>query len=172
MSLQPAGGDLLEVDPELLEQLAFRSQLRYLFRRALTALDAAAAEFGLTPMGYHAVLVLGGAGPAGISEQELVDHLASSRAHTSVLARSLVEQGLIERGPVGTDRRRVTLRLTRRGWQVVAEIAEHHRLRMRELVEGWDPGAFEQLLERIMTVYLGLEGKVRVERPEPTRENS
>ncbi|MHB1525341.1 MAG: MarR family winged helix-turn-helix transcriptional regulator [Candidatus Dormibacteria bacterium] len=171
MNPQPAEGGEVEVDPALLEQLAFRSQLRYLFRRAMTALDATAAEFGLSPMGYHAVLVLGGAGPAGIPEQELVDHLASSRAHTSVLARSLVEQGLIERGPVGPDRRRVTLRLTRPGWQVVAKIADHHRLRMRELVEGWDPSAFEQLMERIMSVYLGLEGRVRVERLEPTSEN-
>jgi len=172
VSLQPAVEPGLEVDPELLQQLAFRSQLRYIFRRALTALDAAAAELGLSTMGYHAVLVLGGAGPAGISEQELVDQLSSSRAHTSVLARSLVEQGLIERGPTGKDRRRVTLRLTRRGWEVVAEIAERHRIRMQALVEGWDPSAFEELLERIMLVYLGLEGRVRVERLEPTKESS
>jgi hypothetical protein len=55
---------------------------------------------------------------------------------------------------------------------VGAEIAERHRLRMRELVEGWDPSAFEELLERIMLVYLGLEGRVRVERLEPSRESS
>jgi DNA-binding MarR family transcriptional regulator len=161
-----------EVDPDLLEQLAFRSQLRYIFRRALTALDATAAEFGLSPMGYHAVLVLGGAGPGGIAEQELVDHLASSRAHTSVLARSLARQGLVERCPTGKDRRRVTLRLTPEGWSVVEGIATHHRERLRELVEGWDPSAFEELLERIMTVYLGLEGKVRVERLEPVRKQT
>lgn len=172
MSLNRSGDEGFPIDPALLEQLAFRSQLRYIFRRALTALDTAASELGLSTMGYHAVLVLGGAGPAGISEQELVDQLASSRAHTSVLARSLIEQGLIERGPLGKDRRRVNLRLTRRGWEVVAEIAERHRLRMRELVEGWDPSAFEELLERIMLVYLGLEGRVRVERLEPSRESS
>jgi hypothetical protein len=39
---------------------------------------------------------------------------------------------------------------------------------MRELVDGWDPSAFEQILERIMVVYLGLEGRVRVEKLEPT----
>ena len=155
------------VDAALVEQLAFRSQLRYIFRRALTALDASAAEFGLTPMSYHAVLVLGGAGPRGLAEQDLVDHLASSRAHTSVLARSLVEAGLIQRCPLGRDRRRVTLRLTQSGWEVVERIALSHRERMRSLVEGWDPAAFEQLLERIMAVYLGIDGRVRVERLEP-----
>jgi hypothetical protein len=55
---------------------------------------------------------------------------------------------------------------------VVEGIATHHRERLRELVEGWDPSAFEELLERIMTVYLGLEGKVRVERLEPVRKQS
>jgi MarR family transcriptional repressor of emrRAB len=153
-----------------LEQLAFRSQLRYIFRRALTTLDGTAAEFGLSPMGYHALLVLGGAGPGGIAEQELVDHLASSRAHTSVLARSLARQGLVERGPTGTDRRRVTLRLTGDGWSVVEGIATYQRDRLQQMVEGWDPSAFEALLERIMSVYLGLEGKVRVERLEPVRK--
>lgn len=161
----------IEVNPELLAQLAFRSQLRDIFRRALTALDATAAEFGLSPMGYHAVLVLGGAGPGGMAEQELVEHLASSRAHTSVLAKALVQAGLVERCPLGPDRRRVTLRLTAHGWGVVERIAQHHRDRLRELVEGWDPSAFEELLERIMSVYLGLEGRVRVERLEPVGEH-
>ncbi len=155
------------VDPGLVEQLAFRSQLRYIFRRALTALDASAAEFGLTPMSYHAVLVLGGAGPSGLAEQELVAQLASSRAHTSVLARGLAEAGLVERCPTGHDRRRVTLRLTPAGWEVVERIALSHRQRMRALVEGWDPAAFESLLERIMSVYLGIDGRVRVEGLEP-----
>lgn len=158
-----------EPDSELLEQLAFRSQLRYFFRRALTALDATAAEFGLSPMGYHAVLVLGGAGTAGLGEQEMVEHLASSPAHTSVLVRQLVSLGLIERRRGGQDRRRVSLRLTPKGWAVVAQIAGEHRRRLHSLVEGWDPRAFESLLERIMTVYLGLEGRVRVE-PVPDAE--
>ncbi|MGH7667791.1 MAG: MarR family winged helix-turn-helix transcriptional regulator [Candidatus Dormibacteria bacterium] len=152
-----------EVSPELLEQLAFRSQLRFLFRRALTALDAAAQDAGLTPLGYHAVLVLGGAGPEGVQEQELVEQLASSRAHISVLSRSLSAAGLVSRQPWPEDRRRIVLRLTEKGWGVVAEIAARHRERMRELVAGWDPSAFERILERIMEVYLGLEGRVRVE---------
>jgi DNA-binding MarR family transcriptional regulator len=156
------------VDRQLVEELAFRSQLRYIFRRALTALDSTAGDFGLSPMGYHAVLVLGGAGPDGLAEQELVEHLASSRAHTSVLAKTLVQSGLVERCPLGPDRRRVTLRLTPAGWVVVEQIAERHRERLRELVEGWDPGALEHLLERIMSVYLGLDGRVRVERLEPS----
>ncbi|MGH7640051.1 MAG: MarR family winged helix-turn-helix transcriptional regulator [Candidatus Dormibacteria bacterium] len=156
------------VGPELLEQLAFRSQLRYIFRRALTSLDGTAQEFGLTPLGYHAVLVLGGAGLEGVQEQELVEQLSSSRAHISVLAHSLLEQGLISRTPWSQDRRRMVLRLTDRGWQVVADIASRHRQRMQELVQGWDPSAFEQILERIMDVYLGLEGRVRVE-PFPRR---
>lgn len=149
---------------ELVEQLAFRSQLRYVFRRALTMLDAAASEAGLTPLGYHAVLVLGGSGAAGVPEQELVEQLASSRAHISVLSRSLLESGLVQRTQLPADRRRIVLRLTDRGWEVVARIAERHRERLRELVEGWDPSAFEQVMERIMDVYLGLPGRVRVER--------
>lgn len=154
----------LTPDPDLLEQLAFRSQLRYFYRRAISALDAAAAEFGLSPMGYHAILVLGGSGPEGMWEHELIDNLASSSAHTSVLTRQLVNRGLVERDREGADRRRVHLRLSPEGWRVVAVIARQHRERLHELVEGWDPRAFEALLERIMRVYLGLEGRVRVER--------
>lgn len=154
-------------EPDLLEQLAFRSQLRYVFRRALSAMDSAAAEFGLSPMGYHAVLVLGGAGAEGMWEHELIDNLASSSAHTSVLTRQLVKLGLVERDREGPDRRRVHLNLSQEGWRVVSVIAARHRERLRELVQGWDPSAFETLLERIMRVYLGLEGRVRVEGLEP-----
>jgi DNA-binding MarR family transcriptional regulator len=160
------------VGPELIEQLAFRSQLRYVFRRAVTMLDAAASEAGLTPLGYHAVLVLGGAGLEGVPEQELVEQLASSRAHISVLSRSLLEAGLITRTPLPSDHRRIVLSLTDEGWAVVAKIAQRHRERMRELVDGWEPSAFEQVLERIMDVYLGLEGRVRVERLEPVPDRA
>jgi DNA-binding MarR family transcriptional regulator len=135
-------------------------------------LDAAAAEAGLTPLGYHAVLVLGGSGLEGVPEQELVEQLASSRAHISVLSRSLLEDGLINRTPLPADHRRIVLSLTDKGWAVVAQIAQRHRERMRELVDGWDPSAFEQVLERIMDVYLGLEGRVRVERLEPVPDLS
>jgi len=107
----------------------------------------------------------------GVQEQELVEQLASSRAHISVLSRSLLEAGLIARTPWQEDRRRIVLRLTDQGWGVVAQIAARHRERMRELVDGWDPSAFEQILERIMVVYLGLEGRVRVERLEPTTKS-
>jgi DNA-binding MarR family transcriptional regulator len=113
------------------------------------------------------VLVLGGAGEAGVAEHELVEQLASSRAHISVLSRSLLEAGLVRRSQLPQDRRRIVLSLTEEGWAVVAEIARHHRERLRELVQGWEPSAFEQVLERIMQVYLGLEGRVRVERLEP-----
>ncbi len=158
------------VSPELVEQLAFRSQLRYVFRRAITSLDSTAAASGLSPLGYHALLVLGGAGEAGVPEQELVEQLASSRAHISVLSRSLQEAGLVRRSHPDHDRRRIVLSLSGEGWRVVADIARSHRERMRELVRGWEPSAFEQVLERIMQVYLGLEGRVRVERLEPSPE--
>jgi hypothetical protein len=52
----------------------------------------------------------------------------------------------------------------------VERIATHQRDRLQQLVEGWDPSAFEALLERIMSVYLGLDGRVRVERLEPVRK--
>ena len=168
MDPQPERDEPFSPSPALLEQLAFRSQLRYFFRRALTALDASVSDHGLSPMGYHAVLVLGGAGPQGMWEHELVDNLSSSSAHTSVLTRQLVAQGLVARDREGPDRRRVTLRLTSQGWRALAAIADEHQQRLHELVEGWDPRAFEGLLERIMSVYLGLEGRVSVETLRPT----
>ncbi len=150
-------------DPALVEELVFRGQLRFLFRRALTLLDAAAADHGLSPLGYHAVLVLGGAGAEGVIERELVEQLASSRAHVSVVTRSLAEAGLVTRHRGAPDRRRVRLQLTDRGWEVVRGIAELHQTRLRALVADWDPARLERLLERIMAVYLGLPGHVRVE---------
>lgn len=151
-------------DPELVGQLAFRSQLRHIFRRVLTFLDDVAADLGLSPLGYHAILVLGGAGAEGVPERDLVEQLASSRAHISVLTRSLVEAGLVSRGAAPGDRRQVLLRLTPAGWVTVRRIAADHQARVRRLVDDWEPAALEAMLEQIMIVYLGQPGRVRIER--------
>ncbi len=152
-------------DPELVGRLAFRSQLRYIFRRVLTFLDEVAADYGLSPLGYHVILVLGGAGPQGLAERDLVEQLASSRAHVSVLARTLVDAGLVSRGSAPGDRRQVLLRLTPLGWSTVRRIAADHQARLRRLVDDWEPAQLESMLEQIMTVYLGQPGRVRLERP-------
>lgn len=151
-------------DPVLIGQLAFRGHLRYIFRRVLTFLDDVAADFGLSPLGYHAILVLGAAGADGVAERELVEQLASSRAHISVLTRTLVQAGLVSRGSAPGDRRQVVLRLTPSGWATVRQIASDHQARVRRLVDDWDPAQLESMLEQIMTVYLGQPGRVRIER--------
>ena len=89
--------------------------------------------------------------------------LASSRAHVSVVARALAEAGLVTRHRGAPDRRQVRLQLTDRGWDTVRGIAELHQSRLRAMVADWDPSTLERLLERIMAVYLGLPGHVRVE---------
>ena len=51
----------------------------------------------------------------GASVGELAEHTATHQSSVSVVARRLIERGLVQRAPSLEDRRRVVLRLTPRG---------------------------------------------------------
>jgi DNA-binding MarR family transcriptional regulator len=107
----------------------FRSALR----RFLAFSETAAREVGLGPRQYQALLAIR-AFPGG---QPAVGELATElavRHHSAVgLVDRLAALGLIERVPDRSDRRRVCLRLTRRGARRLEELAAVHREQLRQL---------------------------------------
>ncbi len=106
-------------------QLAgFRRSLREFLRFS----DQAAAEAGLTSRHYQAMLVLRACPRgqkvtiAGLAEQLMIKHNSAVG-----LADRLAEVGLVERRVSRTDKRKVELRLTLCGRQLLARLAEMHR---------------------------------------------
>ena len=96
--------------------------------------EAAAAEAGLTAQHYQAMLIL----RACPEEQRLtINDLARELLikHNSAvgLVDRLVRENLIVREPSAADRRKVELRLSARGRQVLAKLAGMHRRELERI---------------------------------------
>jgi DNA-binding MarR family transcriptional regulator len=118
---------LLSDDYEALA--AFRYAMRKFLRFSRRLL---AAEAGLTPEKYEALLALKVCGRAsGITITDLSERL-QVRHHTAVsLVDTLEAVGLVRRQKGTRDRRRVYVKLTAAGSRVLAKVAVIHRREMR-----------------------------------------
>ena len=106
----------------------FRYALRMFFRFS----EAAAAEAGLTPRQYQALLaVRGWDGPEPITIGDLAERLQLQHHSAVGLVQRLVRHALLARRPSRRDRRRVTLAVTAKGQRLLATLASAHRAELR-----------------------------------------
>ena len=110
------------------------ASFRHALRGFLRFSEAAAAQEGLTSQHYQAMLILRG-WPEGqpVSINELAQQLLMKHNSAVGLVDRLAEQGLMVRAPSSIDRRKVELRLTPRGRQVLAKLAALHRAELRRI---------------------------------------
>jgi len=103
---------------------AFRTALR----RFLRFSEQAAAEAGLTSRHYQAMLVLR-ACPRGkkVTIADLAEQLLIKHNSAVGLVDRLADGQLVERKASRADRRKVELRLTPRGRELLAKLAAMHR---------------------------------------------
>ena len=107
---------------------------RYTLRQFLSFSEKAAADMGLTPQQYQALLaVRAHHGPDPITISQLAAHMLV-RHHSAVgMVDRLEEQGLVRREPMADDRRKVGIRLTARGQRVFDRLAAVHRRELRRI---------------------------------------
>jgi len=108
------------------------------FRRALREFmhfsDDAAASVGLTTQHYQAMLILRACPDAErITINELARHLLIKHNSAVGLVDRLVEEGLATREPSSADRRKVELRLSSHGRQVLAKLAAMHQRELKRI---------------------------------------
>ena len=109
---------------------AFRHALRGFMRFS----EGAAAEVGLTSKHYHVMLVLRGCPEdQRVSINDLAQQLFIKHNSAVGLVDRLVQGELVVREPSSADRRRVELRLTARGRQVLAKLAATHRRELQRI---------------------------------------
>jgi len=107
---------------------------RHALRGFLHFSEEAAAAAGLTAQHYHAMLVLRGwpegahATIADLAQQLLIKHNSAVG-----LVDRLAQESLVVRVVSSTDRRKVELRLTARGRQVLATLAAMHRTELQRI---------------------------------------
>lgn len=104
------------------------ASFRHALRGFLRFSEALAAQEGLTSQHYQAMLILRG-WPQGqsISISELAKQLLIKHNSAVGLVDRLAKEGLVVRDPSTVDRRKVDLRLSARGRQVLGKLAAMHR---------------------------------------------
>lgn len=83
---------------------------------------------GLSPSAFAVLAELSGADPGGLQPCDLADLLSVTRPSVCGLIDGLEVKGLVARGPHHRDGRRVLVRLTRDG----AQVLDGHRARYEE----------------------------------------
>lgn len=115
---------------EYAQLAAFRHALRSFLRFS----ESAAAEVGLSPQHYQAMLIVRSCPKdQRVSIGDLARQLLIKHNSAVGLVDRLEQEGLIVREPSRTDRRKVELRLTGRGRQVLAKLAAMHRRELQRI---------------------------------------
>lgn len=98
---------------------------RHALRRFLAFSEARARDVGLTPQQHQALLSIKGGYPGrdGISIGELAAHLLLKNHSTVELVDRLVKAGFVGRQPWPGDRRRIVVRVTEKGEEVLRRIS-------------------------------------------------
>jgi DNA-binding MarR family transcriptional regulator len=109
---------------------AFRGQLRDFLRFS----EEAAAKVGLTAQHYQAMLVLRASPDSEpVTINDMARRLLIKHNSAVGLVDRLEREGLIGRAPSKKDRRKVELKLSPRGRQVLAKLAEIHRAELERI---------------------------------------
>ena len=107
---------------------------RYALRRFLRFSEAAAARVGLTGQHYQAMLVLRACpDQERVTINDLARHLLIKHNSAVGLVDRLAQEKLIVRETSSADRRKVELRLTPRGREVLAKLAAMHRAELQRV---------------------------------------
>jgi DNA-binding MarR family transcriptional regulator len=107
---------------------------RLALRRFLHFSEMAAAKVGLTGQQHQAMLVLRSReGREPVTINDLARQLLIRHNSAVGLVDRLVAQGLVGRHQAEEDRRKVWLRLTRKGEQVLVNLAALHRRKLQRI---------------------------------------
>ena len=108
---------------------AFRGAVRAFLKFS----EDAAAEAGLTAQHYQAMLILRARDDEAVTINDLARDLFIRHNSAVGLVDRLVREGLAAREPSSSDRRKVQLRLSGRGRQVLAKLAGMHRRELERI---------------------------------------
>jgi DNA-binding MarR family transcriptional regulator len=110
------------------------SAFRYALRRFIHFSDAAAHGAGIAAQQYQALLAIKGF-PAGdrVTVGRLAERLQLRHHSTVGLIDRLEAENLVVRAPSAQDRRQVFIQLTRRGEEVLEQLASVHREQLKRI---------------------------------------
>lgn len=124
----PRGGRLAKADFELL------AEFRFALRRFLRFSEEAAAEQGLTPQQYQALLAIEGfPKQRAVSVRDLAEQLLIVHQSAVGLVNRLETLGLVKRSSCPDDRRCVRISLTEKGLVALDRLYRIHRAELSSI---------------------------------------
>lgn len=116
------------------EDYARLAAFRHAMRAFLHFSEEAASQVGLTGRHYQALLILRGwTTGEPVTINDLAQRLFLKHNSTVGLVDRLEDEGLLVRKPSSLDRRKVELRLTPRGMQLLARLADRHHAELQRI---------------------------------------
>lgn len=112
-------------------------------------------ERGLSVTHFQVLAVLDGQGP--LSMTRLADHMGVSLPNATGIISRMEERGVVARTHDALDRRRVLVRVTDAGREVVRELSDLHRSQLTALIQAMTPERQENLLRAIRDVRATVE---------------
>jgi DNA-binding MarR family transcriptional regulator len=113
----------LAFDPDRYADL---SGFRFALRRFLAASEAINREAGITQQQYQAMLAVRAWPGEAMAVKDLADELMLTHHAAVQLVDRLAKQDLVERRPSRDDRRIVLLQLTKKGLELLGQLAALH----------------------------------------------
>jgi MarR family transcriptional repressor of emrRAB len=145
--------------PEVPLDQTLAVRLMILLGREMSArLDQWLRPAGLTEVELRALVTVFSQGDAGSFPGELCEALGQSPANITRVTDALVARALITRVPSDEDRRRMELRVTQSGAELVRDVLPRLGGFSRELLADFDAAELEQLLGGLRRLVTALEG--------------
>lgn len=114
-------------------------------RRLGDCRDAFASVLGVSGMQYEILMLISRLGPAGLAVGEAANRLHRSAAFVTIESGKLVDRGVLEKFGDPDDGRSVRLRVTRKGTEMVRQIAPVQRQVNDTLFDCLDARRFRKL---------------------------
>ena len=113
------------------------AEFRYALRQFIHFSEKAAQAAGITAQQHQALLAIKGfPGRDSVTVGDLAERLQLRHHSTVGLVDRLVAEKLVARAPSEEDRRRVFIRLTSRGENMLAKLASAHSQQLRKMGPG------------------------------------
>jgi len=110
------------------------AELRYQLRRFMRFSEQEARAAGIEPQQHQMLLAIKGLPPdTTATVGELADRLQLQHHSTVELINRMVERGLLERQRDTTDQRRVLVKLTEQGDDLLRKLSLLHRMELRSM---------------------------------------
>jgi MarR family transcriptional repressor of emrRAB len=139
------------------EQVRLARLINHVHKRQNDQTNLALKQHDLNYVTYTALMMMYGAEDQTTTPSELSGATGEKPTNVTRICDELLEKGLIDRSPSTSDRRRVVLRLTRKGERLVEQLQPELWRTLERVFGGFNAAEMRQLTGLLRTVLARLD---------------